>query len=110
MPTRDGAYRSPEEYGSTVRFVTLDDGTPAMVTGFTYAEAANGTVAELRYLLLGIVMVLFRAAPVWAIGVLAFGAARRRRVLPTSLVVWPAVAGIACAAFSRVLFLAFIAA
>ena len=105
--TADGGYRFPGEYGSSVRFTTNSDGTPVMVAGFWYAEAASWWPAWFRYAALSIAMMLLKIAPLWAAGVLLLGAVRRRRVIPHALVVWPAVAALACAAISPCLELAF---
>jgi CubicO group peptidase (beta-lactamase class C family) len=107
IPTADGGYRFPWEYGSSVRFVELDDGTPAMVMGFSYGEADSGTYAWFRYRGLGLVMVLLYLAPLWAAGMLLHGVIRRRHVLPLSLVLWPAIAGLAFLAMPYALFRSF---
>ena len=95
VPAADGAYRGCDESGSSFRFATNRDGTPILLTGFSYGEAATGWLAQLRYVALGLTYSLLQVIPLWAAGTLAFGALRRRRVLPMSLVVWPAVAGLA---------------
>ncbi len=107
LPTASGAYRVPDECGTSVRFATADDGTPIMVNGFMYAEAESSLLAHLRYLGLGLAMLLLQWAPLWSVAVLLFSAMQRRRVLPTSLVAWPAVAGLTCYAFPHVLDAAF---
>jgi CubicO group peptidase (beta-lactamase class C family) len=106
--TADGAYRFAGDYGSSLRFTTSSDGTPVMVTGFWYAEAASWWPAWFRYIGLWVAMLLLRIAPLWAAGVLLVGAVRRRRVIPHSLVLWPAVAGLSCAAISPCLERAFL--
>ncbi len=107
IPTADGAYRFPYEYGSTIRFTERDDGTPIMVAGFSYAEAGSSTYARLRYFALGFALVLLQLAPLWTAGVLAYGVYRRAHVLPMSLVLAPAIAGLANNAISVVLFESF---
>lgn len=107
LPTASGAYRLPEECGTSVRFTTAPDGTPIMVNGFMYAEAESSVLAHLRFLGLGFAMLLLQWAPLWAAAVLVFSAMERRRVLPPSLVVWPAIAGLACALFPHVVDAAF---
>ena len=94
VPAADGGYRTREDCGSTIQFTTNRDGTPLMVTGFLYGEAATGWVAQLRYVAFELTLELLKFAPLCAAATLAFGALRRRRVMPSSLVVWPAVAGL----------------
>jgi CubicO group peptidase (beta-lactamase class C family) len=108
VPTQDGGYRQRNECGSSVRFTTNGEGTPIMVLSFLYAEAVPGLPAQLRFFALVIVMVLLRLAPLWAVGVLGVGAIQRRRVLPYSLVVWPALAGLCCFALPNLLGRAFL--
>jgi CubicO group peptidase (beta-lactamase class C family) len=108
VPTADGAYRLADEYGSAIRFTRTADGTPVMVSGFFYAEAASGWLAWLRYTALSLAMSMLQIAPLWAAVVLAAGAIRRRRVLPHGLVLWPAIAGLACPALPLFLQLAFL--
>jgi CubicO group peptidase (beta-lactamase class C family) len=107
VPTPDGGYRHPGECGSSVRFTTNRDGTPIMVMSFLYAEAESELLAWLRYTALSLVMFLLMIAPLWAAGALGLDAFRRERRLPPSLAVWPAVAGLSCAAMPRVLGLSF---
>jgi len=107
VPATDGAYRETHESGSSVRFATAEDGTPIMLTGFSYAEAESSVLAHLRYLGLGLAMLLLRLAPVWCVAVLLFSAMQRRRVLPTSLLVWPAIAGLCCGLYPLALESAF---
>jgi CubicO group peptidase (beta-lactamase class C family) len=105
----DGGYRFPREYGSSIRFTETDDGTPVMVTGFWYAEAAPWWLAQLRYLAVALAMLLLHLAPLWAAGVLGLAVLRRRHTLPAGLVLWPAVAGLSCIALPRCLEHAFLA-
>ncbi|MEO8846417.1 MAG: serine hydrolase domain-containing protein [Kofleriaceae bacterium] len=109
VPAADGGYRNRQDCGSTVQFTTNRDGTPIMLTSFLYGEAATGWIAQLRYLALGLTLALLRFAPLWAAGTLAFGAVNRRRVMPSSLVLWPAVAGLSCFALSSLVGRAFFA-
>jgi CubicO group peptidase (beta-lactamase class C family) len=103
VPATDGAYRRRRESGSSVRFSTTADGTPVMVTGFEYGEAAGWWTAWYRYTALTLTIILLHLAPLWAIGMLGLAAIQRRRLLPLSLVLWPAVAGLSCFAMPRVL-------
>lgn len=103
VPTADGAYRRPRESGSSVRFTTNADGTPVMVTGFEYGEAAGWWTAWYRYTALTVTMILLHVVPLWAVVMLGLAAIQRRRLLPLSLVLWPAIAGLACFAMPRVL-------
>jgi CubicO group peptidase (beta-lactamase class C family) len=103
VPTKDGGYRFRGDCGSSVRFTTNRDGTPVLLLGFGYAEAADYWPAQLRYAALVFAMMLLQVAPLWAAGVLGFAAFRRRRVLPDALVFWPALAGLTCFALPRIL-------
>jgi CubicO group peptidase (beta-lactamase class C family) len=96
IPTADGAYRRPRENGSSVRFATNADGTPVMFTGFEYGEAAGWWTAWYRYAALSVTMVLLHVAPLWAAVMLGIAAIQRRRILPLSLMLWPALAGLSC--------------
>ncbi|NVB81790.1 MAG: beta-lactamase family protein [Kofleriaceae bacterium] len=107
VPTPDGGYRARYECGSSVRFTTSHDGTPIMLMSFLYAEAAASLPAQLRYMAVSLAFALLAIAPLWAAGVLAYSALRRRRVLPASLVMWPALAGLCCLALPRVLMACF---
>jgi CubicO group peptidase (beta-lactamase class C family) len=103
VPTEDGGYRQPGECGSTVRFTVDRDGTPLMIASFSFGEAAPGWFARLRYTALSLAMRLLGLAPLVAGGVLAIAALQRRRMLPASLVLWPAIAGLCCLALPRLL-------
>lgn len=107
VPTPDGAYRWRWQCGSSVRFTTNVDGTPVMVMGFLYAEARHGLYAELRFYGIRIAFLLVALAPPWAAITLLVYALRRRRTLPYSLLVWPALAGISCPLIMHLLELAF---
>ena len=107
VPTEDGAYRQPDECGSSVRFTTNRDGTPVMITSFSYGEAAAWWPTRIRYAALSLTMLLLQLAPLWAAGVLGLAVVQRRRVLPHSLVLWPAIAGLSCFALPRILELSF---
>ncbi len=109
LPTPDGAYRRPTECGSSVVFTTAANGTRLMVTSFDYAEEASSWVATLRYGALGVAMVLLRFAPLFAVAALALGIVVRRRLVPTALLVWPAIAGLCTFGFPHVLQHAFLA-
>jgi CubicO group peptidase (beta-lactamase class C family) len=107
IATDDGGYRQPHESGSSVRFTTTRDGTPVMLDSFMYGEAAAYWPARIRYFAVSFAMLLLQLAPLWAAGVLGLAAVQRRRVLPHSLVVWPAIAGLTCFALPHVLGMAF---
>jgi CubicO group peptidase (beta-lactamase class C family) len=108
VPTADGGYRYRNECGSSVQFVTTADGTRVMLEGFAYAEAAPWWLSRIRYLGLGLTMLLLELAPLIAVCVLGLSAIQRRRILPLSLVVWPAIAGLCSHAFLRILNAAFL--
>jgi CubicO group peptidase (beta-lactamase class C family) len=107
VPAANGGYRNRKDCGSTVQFTTKRDGTPILLTSFMYGEAATGWIAQLRYMAFGLTLALLRFAPLWAAGTLAFGALQRRRVMASSLVVWPAVAGLSLFAVTLLLDRAF---
>lgn len=107
IPTRDGGYRFPRSSGSSVRFTTNADGKPIMLLGFNYAEAGSEWAAYMRLAALKLAMALLWFAPLWAAFELAFRAIVRRRMLPRSLVLWPALAGLTCRAIPRLLDKAF---
>ncbi len=107
VPAADGGYRMRHECGSSVRFTTNRDGTPIMLMSYLYAEAATGWAAHLCYFALTIAFVLLTIAPLYAIAVLGYCAMARRLVVPASLVLWPAVAGLCCYALPRVLMASF---
>ncbi len=106
-PTSDGGYRFRGESGSSVRFTTNGDGKPIALLGFTYAEADSQLSAQLRLVALALGLKLIQLAPLWAVTVLVLGALRRRRVVPTSVALWPAIAGLCCYAIPRLLDRAF---
>ena len=107
LPTPDGGYRAWWECGSSVRFTTNADGTPIMIMGFAYAEAEALWPAQVCYFALSLTVVLLSLSPLWAAGVLAYSALTRRHIVPPSLVLWPAIAGLSCVATPRVLSMAF---
>ena len=107
LPAADGGYRHPQDCGSTHQFTTSRDGTPIMLTSFRYSEAATGWIALLRYRAFGLTLALLKLAPLWAASVLAFGALQRRRALPISLAMGPAIAGLSCFVMSELLGRAF---
>jgi CubicO group peptidase (beta-lactamase class C family) len=94
VPAADGGYRARHDCGSTMQFTTNRDGTPVMLTSFAYGEAATGWIAQLRYIAFGLTIALLRFAPIWAAIVLGLGAFQRRRMVPVSLALWPAVTGL----------------
>lgn len=98
LPAADGGYRYPKSCGSSVRFTTNADGTPVMLNGFTYAEAGSEWAAYLRLAAFKLALALLWFAPLWAAFELVLGAFVLRRTLPRSLVLWPALAGLACRA------------
>jgi len=71
---------------------------------YLYAESESGVVAHLRYFALTLAFVLLTIAPLYAALVLGYCALARRLVIPPSLVLWPAVSGLCCHAFPRILF------
>jgi len=103
VPAVDGGYRFRSHCGSTVRFTTTRDGTPVMLMSFLYAESGNEWLVRVRYVALGLTMALLHIVPLLAAAVLALGVLRRRRVLPNSLVVLPAIAGLCSSMMPRVL-------
>jgi CubicO group peptidase (beta-lactamase class C family) len=107
LPDTDGGYREPGECGSSVRFTTGPDGKRAMVMSFLYAEEASGWWAHAVYTVLGFTMMLINLAPMLAAGFLLFSAIERKRLLPPSLVIWPAVAGLCCLAVPHLFDLSF---
>jgi CubicO group peptidase (beta-lactamase class C family) len=107
VPAADGAYRRRRECGSSVRFTTTADGTPVIHTGFEYGEAASWWTAWYRYAALTLTMLLLHIAPLWAAAMLGLAAIQRRRLLPLSLILWPAIAGLSCFAMPDVLGFAF---
>ena len=107
VPTEDGGYRHAEECGSSVRFTTNRVGTPVMVRGFSYGEAAAWWPAWIRYTALSLTLLLLQLAPLWAAGVLALEVVQRRRVLPHSLVLWPAIVGLCWSALPYLLGMSF---
>jgi CubicO group peptidase (beta-lactamase class C family) len=109
IPTPDGGYRFPRESGSTVRFTTNGEGKPIMLLSFLYAEAGDEWWAQLKLAALGIVMMLLRLAVPWALAMLVLGAVEGRRLTPLSVLSWPSIASLCCAAIPRLLDHAFFA-
>lgn len=105
-PTADGAYRFPEDSGSSVQFFT-DDGTPVMILGFSYAEGVAYWFAQLRYWALSFAVLLLTIAPLWSAAHLAWRVLRGRHALPRSLVLPPAIAGLSFFAAPHLMFGAF---
>ena len=107
VPTPDGGYRHRYECGSSVRFTTNREGTPVMVMSFMYGEAAPWWLAWWRDAGLSLTFVLLVVAPLWSAVTLAISALQRRRVLPMSIVLRPAIAGLSFFAIPRMLFASF---
>ncbi|HTL34570.1 MAG TPA: serine hydrolase domain-containing protein [Kofleriaceae bacterium] len=107
VPTADGGYRERRQCGSSVRFLTNRDGEPIMLMSFLYAEGRPWWPARLLYAAVSLTLLLLGIAPLWASCVLAYCVIRRRRVLPLSLILWPAIAGLSCSAMPHLLFAAF---
>lgn len=105
--TPDGGYRFEGDCGSAVRFTTNADGTPIVLMSFAYGEAAPYWLARVRLLALDFTMLLLTFAPFWAAVLLLVDRMRREKLLPRSLVLPPAITGIACFALPRVLEAAF---
>jgi CubicO group peptidase (beta-lactamase class C family) len=103
IPTVDGGYRFRGNSGSSVRFTTNASGAPIALFGFTYTEPGSETAGQLRYAALGLTMALMHLAPLWSLLVLLLGLANRRRLLPSAVVLWPAVAGLSGHAVSVLL-------
>ena len=104
VPAGDGAYRFVDECGSSIRFTTNpDDGTPVMLFHGAYTEAASGMVAHARLIALGAGLQILHLAPLWSALALALALRRRRRVA-TDLLVWTAIAGLACRALPVLFF------
>lgn len=94
--TPDGGYRWPNDCGSSVRFTKDLDGNAIVIMSFTYGEAASYWSARLRYLALGFAFLLLKFVPLWAAAVLIADGLFRRRSLPRTLVMPPAIAGLVC--------------
>ncbi|HTL33189.1 MAG TPA: serine hydrolase domain-containing protein [Kofleriaceae bacterium] len=109
LPTADGGYRFQGCSGSMMRFTTNADGKPVMMFGWSYNEAGSEGAARggLAAFKLTTCMLVF--APLWAAFELLLFVLLRRRLLPHSLVVWPAIAGLSCMAFWEFLGRAFFA-
>jgi CubicO group peptidase (beta-lactamase class C family) len=107
IPTDDGGYREPHHCGSSLQFATNADGKPIILPGFGYGEAASFWPWMLRFAAASLAMLLLHIAPLWAGVTLALGAIYRQRVLPYSLVIPPAIAGLCCSTLPIVAGLSF---
>jgi CubicO group peptidase (beta-lactamase class C family) len=103
VPAADGGYRFRNHCGSSVRFTTTREGAPIMLMGFLYAESGHEWLVRARYVALGLTMALLHIVPLLAAAVLALGVLRGRRVLPSSLVLPPAIAGLCSSMMPRLL-------
>jgi CubicO group peptidase (beta-lactamase class C family) len=104
VPAKDGGYRLPWESGSSFRFAQDRDGEPVMIGHLSYAEAGSRWLARLRITACAAAMLLLQLAPLWAAGVLAVAALRRRRrPVALGLALWPAVAGLSVLALPQLL-------
>jgi CubicO group peptidase (beta-lactamase class C family) len=109
VPAADGGYRYAGSCGSSVRFTTNADGKPVMMLGWQYTEAGSAVVSYGCLAAFRITMALLTLAPLWALTELLLIAIFRRRILPVSLMAWPALAGICCYAIPQFLDRAFFA-
>lgn len=100
VPADRGAYRLPHQSGSSVRF-TDNRGTPVMLAGAAYAEAAPWWSARLRYLVVALAMSLLYFAPMWAIGAIAIANFRKRYIAAKGPLLWPALASVCIIALPR---------
>lgn len=97
FPTPDGGYRFEYESGSSSRFTVDADGKPIMIiASFFYGEAADETSARLKLAAFDLAKHLMAIAPLYAIALLVIGALRRTKVVPTAVLLWPAIAALAC--------------
>ena len=103
----DGGYRFEGDSGSSIRFTTNADHTPIALVGFMYYEAAPYWLARLRYLAIDVTMLLLAFAPLWAAVLLLADQLSRRRLVPRSLVIPPAIAGLAFLSLPHLLEAAF---
>jgi CubicO group peptidase (beta-lactamase class C family) len=103
----DGSYRFRGDSGSSVRFTKNADGTPIVLMSFMYGEAATYWLARLRFLAIDVTMLLFALAPLWAAALLLATWLNKARLLPRSLIIPPAITGLAFFALPRLLEAAF---
>jgi hypothetical protein len=109
IPTLDGAYRFDGTSGSSIRFTTNAEGRPIMMFGWSYTEAGSERLARARLSAFKLTMMMLTLAPLWAGLELLLVVFLRRRLLPPSLVLWPAIAGLCAMAHWRLLLHAFFA-
>lgn len=93
VPTPDGGLRRPTESGTSALLSRARDGTPVLLAGSVYAEAARWWPARARVFLLAAALLLLQIAPFYAIGWLSFASRRHRG--GGAAVTWPAIAGLA---------------
>lgn len=92
VPTPDGGFRRPKESGTSAVLSRARDGTPVLLAGGVYAEAASWWPARVRVFLLGAALLLLQIAPFYAIGWPLFASRRHRG--GGAAVMWPAIAGL----------------
>ncbi|HSD86191.1 MAG TPA: serine hydrolase [Kofleriaceae bacterium] len=107
IPTPDGGYRHPGNCGSSVRFTTSADGRPLMLLGWNYTEAGSEWFGRSRLAAFRLATTMLLLAPFWALLELVLAFMWRRRILPRSLILWPATAGVCCYAMPHLLERAF---
>lgn len=94
--TADGGFRRRHESGTTVRLERDADGDPVLVSHGVYGEATSWWLVHVRRWMLAAAVVLLALAPLFTVGVLGAAALQRRAVPAIGLVVWPALASLAC--------------
>jgi hypothetical protein len=109
LPAGDGAYRTDFECGTSTRFITRADGTPLMIQGWHVTQAGSEWWTLTRNVAFRIAVSMLVLAPLWALLELTFVFLFGRRILPRSLIAWPALAGICCFIMPRLLEAAFFA-
>lgn len=109
FPSPDGGYRFAGEYGSSVRFTQSLEGEPIALLWNAYGEATPEWPARMRYVAHGLAMGLLKFAVPWALAMLIVGLLNRRRIVPTAVVLWPAIAALACVAMDKLMQAAFFA-
>ena len=93
VPTPDGGFRGPTESGTSTLLSRSSDGTPVLLSGGVYAEAASWWPARARVFLLAAALLLLQIAPLYAIGWLWLASRRHRG--GGAAVMWPAIAALA---------------